>query len=230
MNWSIPKSPDQATTFLHFHASESIANLQSNIFSHFIFHLMNLLYKLSSTVQFILGPSIYGTYALVGGWCCLMDTSCSLFDSCSKLVSSSGRTVLLVCGSHWAFLFALGILVLLYLWSSYKLSLYLFLMWFSLLLYYVVAPYLFQASDGCFTLWLPMVTFIFLLAVLRNTLFSSFLTALSVTSYLLAWPLRLHALLLFTSIGHLVSLLGTLYYSCTGLFLINLEQYLLWVI
>ena len=66
MNWSIPRSPDQATTFLHFHASESRANSQSNIFSHFIFHLMNLLYKLSSTVQFTLGPSMYGPYALWG--------------------------------------------------------------------------------------------------------------------------------------------------------------------
>ena len=103
MNWSIPKSPDQATTFLHFHASGSIANLQSNIFPHFIFHLMYLLYELSSTVQFILGPSMYGAYALVGAWCCLMDTSCSLSDSCSKLVSSARGTVSLVCGSHWAF-------------------------------------------------------------------------------------------------------------------------------
>ena len=75
--WSMPKSPDQATTFLHFLASESIANSQSNIFSHFIFHLMNLLYKLSSTVQFILGPSMYGTYILVGAWCGLTNTSCS---------------------------------------------------------------------------------------------------------------------------------------------------------
>ena len=191
---------------------------------------MNLLYKLSSTVQFILGPSMYGTYALVWAWCYPMDTSYSLSDSCSKLVSSSGRRVSLVCGSHWAFLFALGILVLLCLWSSYKLSLYLFLMWFSLLLHYVVVPYLFQASDGYFTLWLPMFTFIFLLAVLRNTLFSGFFTAVSITSYLLAWPLTFHAFLLFTSIGYLVYLLGTLYYSCTGLFPINLEEYLLWVI
>ena len=126
MNWSIPKSPDQATTFLHFHVSESIANLQSNIFLHFIFHLMNLLFKLSSTVQFIFGPSMYGTYTLVGSWCCLMHTSCSLSDYCSKLVSFSGRTVSLVCGSHWVFLFASGILVLLCLWNIYKLSLYLF--------------------------------------------------------------------------------------------------------
>ena len=230
MNRSIPKSPDQATTFLHFHASESINNLQSNIFSHFIFYLMNLLYKLSSTVQFILGPSMYGTYTLEGAWCCLMDTSCSLSNSCSKLVSSAKGTVSLVCGLHWPFLFALAILVLLCLWSTYKLSWYIFLMWFSLLLHYIVVPYLFQVSDGYFTLWLPMVTFMFLLAVLRIALFSSFSTALSDTSYLLAWLLRFHVFLLFTSIGHLVSLLGTLYYSCTGLFLINLEQYLLWVI
>ena len=52
-------------------------------FSHFIFHLMKLLYKLSSTVQFILGPSMYGTYILVGACCCLTNTSCSLSDSCS---------------------------------------------------------------------------------------------------------------------------------------------------
>ena len=71
-----------------------------------------------------------------------------------------------------------------------------------------------------------MFTFIFLLAVPRNTLFSGFFTAVSITSYLLAWPLRFHTFLLFTSIGYLVCLLRTLYYSCTGLFPINLEQYL----
>ena len=35
MYWSMPKSADQATTFLHFLASESIANSHSKIFSHF---------------------------------------------------------------------------------------------------------------------------------------------------------------------------------------------------
>ena len=81
--WSMPKSPDQTTTFLQFLASESIANSQSNIFLHFFFHLMNLLYKLLSTVQFILGLSMHGTCILVGACCGLTNTSCSLSLSCS---------------------------------------------------------------------------------------------------------------------------------------------------
>ena len=36
MYWSMPKSPDQATTFLHFLPSDSITSSHSKIFSHFI--------------------------------------------------------------------------------------------------------------------------------------------------------------------------------------------------
>ena len=64
--WSIPKSPDQATTFLHFLVSDSIASSQSNMFLHLVFHFRNLWYKLSFTVQCIFGPSIYGIYI-----CCI---------------------------------------------------------------------------------------------------------------------------------------------------------------
>ena len=39
--WSIPKSPDQATTFLHFLASDNIASSQSSIFLHLNFHFRN---------------------------------------------------------------------------------------------------------------------------------------------------------------------------------------------
>ena len=56
---SIPKSPLHTMTFLHFLESGNMASLQSNIFSHFSFHLRNLWYKLSFTVQPIFGPSIY---------------------------------------------------------------------------------------------------------------------------------------------------------------------------
>ena len=58
MYWSNPKSPDQAMTFLHFLDSGSMASSHSSMFSHLIFHFRNLLYKPSSTFQFILGPSI----------------------------------------------------------------------------------------------------------------------------------------------------------------------------
>ena len=51
--------------FLQFLDSGSIANSHSKMFSHLILHLMNLLYKLSLTVQSILGPSMYGINALV---------------------------------------------------------------------------------------------------------------------------------------------------------------------
>ena len=56
--WSIPKSPLQAMTFLHFFDSGNIASSQSRILSHFSFHFKNLWYKLSFTIQSILGPSI----------------------------------------------------------------------------------------------------------------------------------------------------------------------------
>ena len=56
--WSIPKSPDHAINFLHFLDSDSTASSQWSMFSHLIFHFRNLLYKPSSTFQFILGPSI----------------------------------------------------------------------------------------------------------------------------------------------------------------------------
>ena len=117
--WSIPKSPDQATTFLHFLASDNIASSQSNIFSHLIFHFRNLWYKLSFTVQFIFGPSIYAIYIgcisciwLVDGWincglCITTSSSCSwseLVSFCSLV--SSGRTYSIVCCSHLALFFS----------------------------------------------------------------------------------------------------------------------------
>ena len=51
--------------FLHFLDSDNIANSHCKMFLHLIFHLMNLLYKVSLTVQSILGPLIYGTNSFV---------------------------------------------------------------------------------------------------------------------------------------------------------------------
>ena len=45
--------------FLAFLGICNMASSQSNMFSHFSFHLRNLWYKLSFTVQSIFGPSIY---------------------------------------------------------------------------------------------------------------------------------------------------------------------------
>ena len=121
--WSIPKSPVQATTFLHFLVSDNIASSQSSTFLHLIFHLRNLWYKLSSKVQSIFGPFIYGIYIgyiaciwLVNDWincelCITTSSSCSwseLASSCSLL--SSGRTYSMVDCSNWALLVAFGIL------------------------------------------------------------------------------------------------------------------------
>ena len=39
--WSIPKSPLNTMTFLHFSDSDNMASLQSRTFSHFRFHLRN---------------------------------------------------------------------------------------------------------------------------------------------------------------------------------------------
>ena len=57
-------------TFMHFLDSGNMASSQSRIFSHFSFHLRNLWYKLSFTVQSILGPSIYGIN-ISGTNCCI---------------------------------------------------------------------------------------------------------------------------------------------------------------
>ena len=124
--WSIPKSPDHATTFLHFLDSDSIANSHSKMVSHLIFHLMNLLYKLSLTVQSILEPLIYGINILVAAWGGLIITSWSTSDSCSKLVSpcslnSSGRTSSSVHCSCGFFCVTFGILALLYFQTNCKL-------------------------------------------------------------------------------------------------------------
>ena len=76
MYWFKLKSPLQTTISLHFLASGSIAISHSNIFSHLILHLRNLLYNPSFMVQSIVGPSMYGIYILgitcafllVDGW------------------------------------------------------------------------------------------------------------------------------------------------------------------
>ena len=47
--WSIPKSPLQAMTFLHFFDSGNMASSQSRMFSYFSFHFKNLWYKPSFT-------------------------------------------------------------------------------------------------------------------------------------------------------------------------------------
>ena len=86
--WSIPKSPIQATTFLHFWHSGSAASSHSIIFLHLSLHLRNLWYKPSLTVQSMWGPSMYGinmlgrTCGCAGRLNAWNDTSAS--DSCSK--------------------------------------------------------------------------------------------------------------------------------------------------
>ena len=117
--WSIPKSPDQATSFLHFLASDNIASSHSSIFLHLIFNFWNLWYKLSFTVQSIFCPSMYGIYIgciaciwLMDGWinCGLcVTTSSSELDSCDKL-ESSYNSFSLVLVMQADFLVALGIL------------------------------------------------------------------------------------------------------------------------
>ena len=120
--WSIPKSPLQAITFLHFLASANIASSQSNIFSHLIFHFRNLKSKLSFTVLSTLGPSIYGIYIgcttccvwLVDGWncgVCITTSSSSELESCDGL-EFSGNSFVLVTQAYC--LVALGILRLWY--------------------------------------------------------------------------------------------------------------------
>ena len=56
--WSMPKSPLQVITFLHFLLSESITSSHSRIFSHFKYHFRHLWCRPSLTVQSILGPSM----------------------------------------------------------------------------------------------------------------------------------------------------------------------------
>ena len=190
---------------------------------------MNLLYKLSSIVQFILGPSMYGTYTLLGAWCCLMDTFCSLSDSCSK-----------TCLFFWkdsitCVWFTLSILV----WFRHfgtsvfvkqlQAELILILMWFSLLLWCIVVPYIFQASDGYFTLWLLWLVSFFYVQC-SGILFS--LASLLQYPLLAIIGLTIEISCIFT-VDHYWILgmsSGTLYYSCTGLCPTNLEQYLLLVI
>ena len=63
--WSIPKLLDQVITFLHFWHSGRVASSHSQIISHLSFHLRNLWYNASFTIQSIFGPLMYGIYILV---------------------------------------------------------------------------------------------------------------------------------------------------------------------
>ena len=116
--WSIPKSPPHTMTFLHFIDSDNMVSSQSNLFSHFSFHLRNIWYKLPFTIQSIFGPSIYDINMgctkecgwLVDGWKhCGLCTSISwseLEDSCETMEFSWETFVL----TTWAEFFAgLGI-------------------------------------------------------------------------------------------------------------------------
>ena len=98
--WSIPKSPLHAMTFLHFLESGNMASSQSNMFSHFSFHLRNLCYKISFTVQSIFGPSIYGINMdcikgcgwLIDGWInywSFLMTTC--VNNMGRILCSSGH-------------------------------------------------------------------------------------------------------------------------------------------
>ena len=92
--WPIPKLTDHMITFLHCCHLWRAVSSHSKIFSHLSFHLRNLWYNASLTVQSIFGPSIYGMYILLytgcgaWGWVQLMYTSCSNFDSSCVLDSS----------------------------------------------------------------------------------------------------------------------------------------------
>ena len=92
-HWSIPKSPLQAITFLHCWGSGRAASSHSTMFSHFNFHFKKQCYKLSLTVQSILGPSMYGLNVLciAGlGACGLLGwNEISPSDSLSELALSS---------------------------------------------------------------------------------------------------------------------------------------------
>ena len=117
--WSIPKSPLHTMTFLHFFAFSNMASSQSRIFSHFSFHLRNLWYMLSFTVQSILGPSIEGInmgctndcdWLVDAGKCCALCTSISwseLKKSCN-IIGVSWLTLVSITQAE--FLVALGIL------------------------------------------------------------------------------------------------------------------------
>ena len=56
--WSMPQSPLQAMIFLHCWHSGSATSLHSRMFLHLRWHLRNLRYRLSFTVQSICGPSM----------------------------------------------------------------------------------------------------------------------------------------------------------------------------
>ena len=116
--WSIPKSPLHAITFLHFFESWSIASSQSKMFSHFSFHIKNLWYKPSLTVQSIWGPTVYGIYIACTNYAWLVDACCSstcILVSWSELVFSCSTLVV----SNWAeFLVLLVIPGLWTLWSQ----------------------------------------------------------------------------------------------------------------
>ena len=58
--WSMPKSPPQVMTFLHFWCSGSATSSHCRVFSHFKHHFKNLWLRASLTVQSISGPSMCG--------------------------------------------------------------------------------------------------------------------------------------------------------------------------
>ena len=116
----MPKSPDQAITFLHCCLSGNATSSHSRIFSHLRCHFRNLWYRPSFTVQSILGPSIYSmnipgiTYGCCLGWLNVTPE----FVSWSEFGSSSWLVYLASCwadawASSWAeLLLALGFMVL----------------------------------------------------------------------------------------------------------------------
>ena len=115
--WSMPKSPDQAITFLHCCLSGNAASSHSTIFSHLRFHFRNLWYSPSLTVQSILGPSIYGMNVPDANYDCLgglsvTSGSCSWseLDSSSWLLSISSSWVDTVASTRAELFIALGIL------------------------------------------------------------------------------------------------------------------------
>ena len=104
--WSIPKSPLNTMTFLHFLESSNMASLQSNMCSHFSFHLRNLWYKPSFTVKSIFGPLIYGINMgctkgcdwLVDGWMSWglwTSISTSEFEDSCETIELSWQTLVL---------------------------------------------------------------------------------------------------------------------------------------
>ena len=134
--WSMPKSPDQAITFLHCCLSGNAVSSHSSIFLHLRCHFRNLWYSPSLTVQSILGPSIYGMNVPDANCGCLhglsvTSGSCSWseLDSLSWLLSISSSWVDTVPSTQVELFIAIGSLDLYQNWVGLSEQLYYWLLY-----------------------------------------------------------------------------------------------------